>query len=140
MAVNVEKNKFIIFRTHGKPIPNENVTLKFDDNEPGQLYNLDYVYDLERIHNNYQDKNKRAYKLLGIYLDKFLSFNVHINHLCNKLSKTLHCINRAKNFFNLKSLKLLYFALIQSHLNYCSIILQCMRKKLTGPSHNVSKI
>ena len=58
MAVNVEKTKFIIFRTHGKPIPNENVTLKFDANEPGQLYNPDYVYDLERFHNNHQDKNK----------------------------------------------------------------------------------
>ncbi len=123
MAVNVEKTKFIIFRTHGKKIDHNEAIIKFDANEPGQPYNNEMVYQLERIHNEHADKCKRSYKLLGINLDEYLSYNMHINTLCNKLSKSLYCINRAKNFINAKSLKLLYFALIQSHLNYCSIIL-----------------
>ncbi len=123
MSVNVEKTKFIIFRNHGKKITHGEAILKFDANEPDSPYDVDKVYNLERIYNDHPDKNKQTYKLLGIYLDEFLNFNAHTNILCNKLSKSLYCINRAKNFLNIKNLKILYYALIHSHLNYCSIIL-----------------
>ncbi len=123
MCVNGEKTKFIIFRTHGKIINPADAVIIFDANEPGQPHNEEMIYTLERIHNEHEDKNKRSYKLLGVHLDEYLSFNTHVNILCNKLSRSLYCINRAKIFINIKSLKLLYYALIQSHLNYCSIIM-----------------
>ncbi len=123
MCVNVEKTKFIVFRTQGKKILSEDVIIKYDANEPNQPYDDNIVYNLERIHCEHADKSKRSYKLLGIHLDEYLNFNTHVNNLCNKLSKSLYCINRAKNFLNIKSLILLYYALIQSHLNYCPIII-----------------
>ncbi len=42
--------------------------LKFDANEPGKQHNDDMVYFLERIYNEHVDKNKRGYKLLGMYI------------------------------------------------------------------------
>ena len=126
MSVNVDKTKYIIFSTRGKKIQLENAKLLFNANEEDQPYDRNLVYELERIHDNHNDKDKRTYKLLGINLDEYLSFNNHANVLCNKLSKSLYCINRAKNFLTVKTMRLLYFALINSHLTYCPIILNGM--------------
>ncbi len=71
----------------------------------------------------------RAYKLLGIHLDEHLNFNFHTNFLCNKLSRSLFCIRRAKNILTPTALKTLYFAFIQSHLNYCPIILSSINQQ-----------
>ena len=76
----------------------------------------------------------RAYKLLGIHLDEHLNFNYHTNFLCNKLSRSLFCIRRAKNILTPIALKTLYFAFIQSHLNYCPIILSSISQ------HNFNQI
>ena len=76
----------------------------------------------------------RAYKLLGIYLDDKLNFNHHTNFLCSKLNRSLFCMRRAQNFLTPSALKTLYFAFIQSHLNYCPIILSCISQ------HNFNQI
>ena len=78
--------------------------------------------------------NCRAYKLLGIHFDETLSFNHHVDFLRNKLSKSLFCINRAKNLLDSHSLKMLYFALFHSNLLYCIGTLTSMSKT------NASKI
>jgi hypothetical protein len=67
----------------------------------------------------------RTYKLLGVYFDENMSFDYHIASLCNKLNRSLHCINKAKNFLTTKSLLTLYFALVYSHLTHCPIIVSC---------------
>ncbi len=92
------------------------------------------TYTLERYHDNHPEKNCRYYKLLGVYFDETMSFNYHTNFLCNKLSKSLYCLNRAKNFVSVKALKTLYFALIHSNLNYCSLIFNSTSQK------NISKV
>jgi hypothetical protein len=56
--------------------------------------------------------------LLGIHFDENLSFNDHFNALAIKLSRSLYCINRTKNFINKDSSITLYYALIHSHLTY----------------------
>ena len=95
----------------------------YNANEENQQINPELIYQLERIYDDHPEKDKRFYKLLGIHLDEYLTFNNHTNVLCNKLAKSLYCINRAKNFLTTKALRLLYFSLIHSHLNYCPIIL-----------------
>jgi hypothetical protein len=123
MAVNVSKTKYIIFHTRGKPVDNT-VKILYDDNEPDENF-PERIYELERIHNNHPVHANRSYKLLGIHLDENLSFDSHTKHLCSKLSKSLYCINRAKNFLTKKALKTLYFSLIHSHLSYCTPIIGC---------------
>jgi hypothetical protein len=133
MAVNVEKTKFILFHTKGKQFDPNLVKIYFNDNEPNQ--NLpSLITELERYHDNHENKNKQAYKLLGVYFDEHLSFDNHIDKLTCKLNKSLFCINRAKHFLNKNSLITLYYALIHSHLTYCPIIVSCTTAK------NINKI
>jgi hypothetical protein len=87
------------------------------------------VVPLERYHDGHPKPECRAYKLLGIHLDEHLNFNYHTNFLCNKLSRSLFCIRRAKNILTPTARKTLYFAFIQSHLNYCPIILSSISQQ-----------
>ena len=94
---------------------------------------------LERFHDEHINKDCRAYKLLGIYLDEHLSLNYHVNYVSNKLAKSLYCIRMAKNNVNLSGLKSLYFALIHSHLSYCPIILSITSKSNITKLEKVQK-
>jgi hypothetical protein len=124
MAVNISKTKFILFHTRGSVIDNDICRIFYNDNEPGKN-DPDLTYEIERYHNNHNDPNKQAYKLLGIHFDELLSFDNHTKYLCNKISRSLFCIKRAKNFITPKALITLYYALIHSHLTYCPIITSC---------------
>jgi hypothetical protein len=119
MAVNTAKTKYIIFRTHGKTIPDNLPLVVFNSNEIGTPDNPQNIFPIERIHNHGATK---TFKLLGVLLDEYLSFEPHINMLCNKVSKSLYIINRVKNILPQEALKSLYHALVHSHLSYCATI------------------
>ncbi len=70
-----------------------------------------------------QQKECRSYELLGIFLDEHLTLDAHSNHIVSKLSRSLYCIKQAKHIIPAHGLKSLYFALIHSHLTYCSLIM-----------------
>jgi hypothetical protein len=75
------------------------------------------------------------HKLLGIHLYEHLSFDHYVKLLCNKLNRSLFCINRAKNFLTPKHYQnFTYYALIHSHLTYFPIIGGCAQQ------HNIEKI
>ncbi len=73
MAVNTSKTKFIIFRTKGKRIDNEEVAIVFNDNEPNAIENPNLCYPLTRVYDNNPILSDRSYKLLGVYLDEYLN-------------------------------------------------------------------
>ena len=136
LVVNKSKTKFMIFHIKGKKIENFPQVL-FDENEPNIPFNPDLVCPLERYHDKHQNKDCRAYKLLGIYIDEHLNLDLHVKHIANKLNKSLYCMRAAKNNLNLKGLRALYFALIHSHLSYCPTILNCLS---TSNKNILSKI
>lgn len=129
LAVNVSKCKFIIFHNKGKKIDMQGHSIYFNMNEINKLQLPEKIIPLERIYNNSPKQENRFYKYLGILLDENFTLNYHFDHLCNKLSKGLFCLSRAKNYINTKSLKTLYYALFHSHLLYCSLILNCSSNK-----------
>jgi hypothetical protein len=116
MAVNTSKTKFIVFRTHGKKINANECVLSFNNNEPGYPEDPALISNIDRIHNEGIEKN---FKLLGVLFDEYLSFGDHISYLCAKVSKSLFCLNRIKNFVDANSLKMLYYAMVHSHISYC---------------------
>jgi hypothetical protein len=116
MAVNTSKTKFIVFRTHGKKINPNDCVLTFNNNEPGLPEDPNLIFNIDRIYNEGQEK---SFKLLGVMIDEYLSFDAHVTHLCAKTSKSLFCLNRIKNFVDQHSMKMLYYAMIHSHLSYC---------------------
>ena len=122
MAVNTVKTKYIVFRTRGKVINNAECNLLFNSNEIGQPDDPALIFPIERIYNEGVTKN---FKLLGVLFDEYLSFDDHITGLCKKISKSLFCINRIKNFVKKESLLMLYYAMVHSHINYCINIYSC---------------
>ncbi len=116
MAVNTSKTKYIIFRTHGKAVDPEQCRIVFNSNEIGLLaVNNELIKAIDRIHN---DGPEKSFKLLGVHLDEYLSFNAHITQLCAKISKSLFCLNRLKNFITTDALRTLYSAMIHSNIAY----------------------
>jgi hypothetical protein len=80
MAVNTSKTKFIVFRTRGKPINPADCQVVYNSNETGSLNNPLLISPIERIRN---DGNTKSFKLLGVHLDKYLSFDAHIDNICS---------------------------------------------------------
>jgi hypothetical protein len=56
----------------------------YDANDPNELRNPDLVTPHERYHNNHIDKNCSQYKLLGIYIEEFLSLDAHKSTICRR--------------------------------------------------------
>ena len=57
-------------------------------------------------------------KFLGIWIDEKLSWNTHIEKVIGKMRKNMNMLKLGKNFLTQHCKKLIYFAQIQSHLNY----------------------
>ncbi len=111
------------FRTKGKRIDDDAVDIIYNDNEPNTIENPELCYPLTRIYDNNPASTDRSYKLLGVYLDEYLSLNHHVSNLCSKLSTALFQIKKSKFFLPPVALKTLYTALFHSHLLYCTNIL-----------------
>ena len=61
-------------------------------------------------------------KLLGLELDEQLSFDVHIDSLCKKISKRIGILNRIKAYLPRAERILYYNSLISPLILYCSVI------------------
>jgi len=58
-------------------------------------------------------------KFLGVVIDCKLEWKDHINYLCNKLSKSLGILYKAKSVLNSSALKSLYYSFAYPYLSYC---------------------
>nr|CAI5827938.1 unnamed protein product [Callosobruchus analis] len=64
-------------------------------------------------------------KLLGIYLDEFMSWSPHINNTALKLSSISYGIRVLSKYLKLECLKILYYANFESILRYGIILFGC---------------
>ena len=97
LCLNVSKTNFIVFST------NSNVTHRhFDVKINGN--------SLERVMHT---------KFLGIIIDDKLSWQRHIEHVRNKVSKTIGVLLRVRHKINIKLLRTIYNTLILPHFTYC---------------------
>jgi len=122
MAVNTAKTKFIVFRTRGKRVDPADCIVLYNNNELGKDENPDLITPVQRVFN---EGEETSFKLLGVLFDEYLSFEDHVSSICAKISKSLFCINRVKNFITPNALKMLYFAMVHSHINYCLNVYSC---------------
>ena len=74
-----------------------------------------------KIENIYLE-NKIETTFLGVIIDKNLTWKQHIQHISNKISKTIALLRLLRHIFPKKILRLIYMSLIYSYLNYCNII------------------
>ena len=66
-------------------------------------------------------KNSREEKLLGVKIDSKLSFENHVSTLSKKASQKLHVLGRVVSFMDLAKRKSLMKAFITTQLNYCPL-------------------
>ena len=60
--------------------------------------------------------------LLGILIDKKLTFKQHIENLCRKAQYKLHALRRIRNFLTIEKAKILGNAFIDSQFNYAPLL------------------
>lgn len=100
LFLNVDKTKFMIFSPRQKRLQSD-FRVVLNDRELSQVEEVVF---------------------LGVVLDEHLSWKSHINHVSNKISKSIG-IMRKSSFFLLKhSLLTLYYSMVYPYLQYCNIV------------------
>ena len=61
-------------------------------------------------------------KSLRIYIDENLTWHSHIDKLCKKIASAIGAIKRVKPFVPQSILLNIYYSLVQSHFDYCSLV------------------
>ena len=64
----------------------------------------------------------RGTKFLGIFIDENLTWKYHIEHVCNKVSKSIAIMYKSRNILSKRLMNQLYFSFIHSYLNYANIL------------------
>ena len=55
-------------------------------------------------------------KVLGVYIEQKLTWNMHVEHLHNRITTNLHLLRSLRNVLPMDSLRKVYFTHIHSHL------------------------
>ena len=96
LTLNIEKTKFMIFRSRKKEL-NYDGLLKLG---------RDTVSRVQHI------------KFLGVYLDEYLDWGFHVKQVLVKMTAGNYSLNMIKNFLPQNLMKLVYYANVQSHMCY----------------------
>lgn len=105
MVVNVSKTKYINFDFRSFEFDREIVYHNV-------LCNTNVVCDCQKI------EKVNSFKYLGICLDENLTWKTHITTLNSNLRRSIRTFYYLRNFCDTKLLKSLYYALIDSRLQY----------------------
>ena len=97
LTLNVDKSSFTIFKCRGNRIQNLPSHIEFQ---------------------GYQIKRSTHIKFLGIIIEENLTWNLHINELCNKLKRLFHIFYNIRDFLSKENKKTIYYTLIYSRIKY----------------------
>lgn len=97
LSLNVSKTKFMIFH-------------RFDNY-------LDPVFDSFDFGQGVVERVD-SFEYLGLVLDSGLTFENHVNKVIKKIRPYVAILSRVKYYLPIKSLKMLYYAHIHSHVHY----------------------
>ena len=76
-------------------------------------------FKLSINHNSIEETDNVKY--LGVHLDNKLSWKIHNDMLTRKLSKVCRVIYKLRHYVPFSTLKLVYYAMFHSHLQYSLI-------------------
>ena len=100
-------NKLIInlTKTHSMLFTNKHGNLKL----PLKIQNIDI-----------EEKSETCF--LGVIIDNKLTWKHHIQHISNKISKSIAILRLLRHKFPKNILKMIYMSLVFSYINYCNLI------------------
>ena len=64
----------------------------------------------------------KSVKYLGIKIDENLNWKQHIHNIAIKLNRANALLNTIRNFVNKQTLRTIYFAIFDTHLNFVNLI------------------
>ena len=96
LSLNIMKTNYIIFKPQSLKVDTD-VEFTFQDEPINQV---------------------KSTKFLGIIVDENLTWNEHLKHVCNQLSKGLFVLRTIKNCLPTWTKKMLYYSYFYSHLTY----------------------
>ena len=103
LILNLKKTEFMVFGTHQRlcrqDIDGAHITLGGES-----------------------VKHCDAFKYLGVVLDNSLSFNLHIDYVKKKVSKTLGMFSRIRSSLTTEASNRLYKSMILPNLEYCCAV------------------
>ena len=79
------------------------------------------VVNKELIVNGTEIKSTKSINILGIELDNDLSFDLHINDICNQTGKQVNALKRIKHSLDKPCKTTIYNSYISSNFNYCQV-------------------
>lgn len=112
LSLNVSKTKFLTFSLSSRMLPSFQV-LKIHNPrcDLGLLCNCDKW--IER---------KPVIKYLGVMIDETFNWKEHIRYVTGKIRKLIYKFYELRNILAFSSLKMVYFALIESVINYGIVV------------------
>ena len=116
--VNLELTKLSVWFAHNKLTLNYGKTEFVNFSKPKKGKTED-KWDLQmdgRLINEVESS-----KFLGVFIDKEISWRVHIGKIITKISQTVGIIGQARRFMSEPQLFLLYNTMVLPHLQYCLI-------------------
>ena len=81
-----------------------------------------------------------AIKVLWVKLDKILSFKKHITGKCRKVTVNIHNTRKIRNSLHKENTKNLVYALVTSHMEYCSSLLIEISENTLKPVEKIQNI
>ena len=99
LALNLKKTKYMIF---------------------SRARNVDLPMPL--IISNTAIERKQEARFLGVIVDESLNWNCHVKTVLSKMSRYIGIMYKIKKFLPLKARLQIYHSLVQSHLNFCSLV------------------
>ena len=100
ICLNVEKTELVIFRSPRKVLLNE-IKIKLSG---------------KRL------SPSNSVKYLGIKIARFLRWHDQVNSIAAKLNRANALLLKIGNYVNTKTLRNIYFAIFDAHLNYSCIV------------------
>ena len=82
-------------------------------------------------------KNTKSQKLLGVTIDKKLTFEEHVSKLCEKASRKINALARVFPFMTLGQRRTLMNAYFISQFNYCSLVWMNHSRSLNNRINNL---
>ena len=81
--------------------------------------------------------NSEEEKLLGVVIDKRLSFETHISKLCKKADNKLSALARISGYMDTTKLKILMRAFVISQFEYCPLVWMFHSRHLNSKINNI---
>ena len=83
--------------------------------------------------------NSRYETLLGIKIDRKLTFEEHVTTLCRKAAQKLHALSRISNFMSYNQRRIIMKSFINSQFGYCPLVWMMHSRKLNNRINGIHK-